>query len=58
MTEGGGPVLGAAAPVVCEGDLLGGVLLGADPEKGKYPGEFELRLIEIVAGFMGRQMEG
>ena len=55
--EGGAPVVGAAVPILSEGDLLGGVLLLTDREKGRLPGEFELRLIETVAGFMGRQME-
>ena len=49
--------LGAAAPIVAEGDLLGGVLLLAEPEKGRCPGEFDLKLIQTVAAFLGRQME-
>ena len=57
ILETGGPVLGAAVPVLAEGDLIGGILLPADPEKGRWPGEFELRLIRTVAGFLGRQME-
>ncbi len=57
VLDGGGPVLGAAVPILAEGDLLGGVLLIADTEKERYPGDFELRLIQTVAGFLGRQME-
>ena len=58
MVEGSGQQLGAAVPILSEGDLLGGVLLAGEPEKSRWPGEFELRLIETVAGFLGRQMEG
>lgn len=58
VLEDGSGVLGASAPILSEGDLLGGVLLLALPEKNKFPGDFELRLIETVAGFLGRQMEG
>ena len=57
MTEGGATVVGAAAPILSQGDLLGGVLLGADPERGRWPGDFEARLLDVVAGFLGRQME-
>ena len=32
-------------------------LLAEDREKDRTPGEFELRLIRTVAGFLGRQME-
>ena len=57
VLEEGGPPLGASVPILSEGDLMGGVLLLADPEKDRRPGVFELRLIETVAAFMGRQME-
>ena len=58
VLESGSQVLGASAPILSEGDLLGGVLLLALPEKTKYPGDFDLRLIETVASFLGRQLEG
>ena len=57
IAEGSDTVLGAAVPVVSEGDLLGGVLLAAEPDKGRFPGDLELKLIELVASFLGRQME-
>ena len=57
MLDGESPALGAAVPILAEGDLLGGVLLAEDREKDRTPGEFELRLIRTVAGFLGRQME-
>ena len=58
MAEGGAGTLGAAVPILDRGDLLGGVLLGAEPERGRWPGDFERRLLEVMASFLGRQMEG
>ncbi len=49
--------LGTAVPILSEGDLLGGVLLLADQDRGRYPGQLELKLLETVAAFLGRQME-
>ena len=57
LAEGAAPVMGAAVPILSRGDLLGGVLLGADPARGRWPGDFELRLLDVVAAFLGRQME-
>ncbi len=57
IVEGCPPVAGAAVPILSQGDLLGGILLGAEPERGRWPGEFECRLLDVVAGFLGRQME-
>ena len=57
IVEGGETILGASVPILSEGDLIGGVLLAADPESRKYPGDFEEKLLEIVAGFLGKQME-
>ena len=57
LVEGGTATVGAAVPILSQGDLLGGVLLGAEPDRGRWPGDFELRLLEVVAGFLGRQME-
>lgn len=57
MAEGSSAVVGAAVPILSQGDLLGGVLLGADPARGRWPGDFELRLLDVMAGFLGRQME-
>jgi stage V sporulation protein T len=48
--------VGAAAPILSEGDLMGCVLLLL--EEGDAPmGEGELRLVQTIAGFLGRQME-
>ena len=57
VAEGSKYYLGAVTPVLSEGDLLGGVLLLAEPEQTRVPGEFEQKLIQIVASFLGKQME-
>ena len=44
-----------AAPILCEGDVLGLVLfLAAEPQ---LPGEGEYKLAQTVAAFLGRHME-
>lgn len=48
--------VGAAAPILSEGDLMGCVALLL--EQADEPlGEPELKLVQTVAGFLGRQME-
>ena len=44
-----------AAPILCQGDVLGLVLFAA--EEGRYPGESEYKLAQTVAAFLGRHME-
>lgn len=46
----------AICPIICEGDVIGGVLLLGMMDKDKM-GEVELKLIQSAAGFLGRQME-
>lgn len=46
----------AIAPIICEGDVIGAVILLEDDNKGKM-GEVEQKLILSAAGFLGRQME-
>lgn len=48
--------LGAAAPIVSEGDLMGCVMLLLEGSDGEL-GESEQKLVQTVAGFLGRQME-
>ena len=44
-----------AAPILCEGDVLGAVLfLSAD---GRTGGETECKLAQTVAAFLGKNME-
>lgn len=46
----------AISPIICEGDVIGSVvLLSSDPKSGM--GDVEQKLIQSAAGFLGRQME-
>ncbi|MDD3206832.1 MAG: stage V sporulation T C-terminal domain-containing protein [Lachnospiraceae bacterium] len=46
----------AIAPILCEGDVIGTVLLLTQDAKTKM-GEAEQRLIQSAAAFLGKQME-
>lgn len=46
----------AIAPIICEGDIIGSVVLLENDTKGKM-GEVEQKLVLSAAGFLGRQME-
>lgn len=46
----------AIQPIICEGDVIGAVLLLGHDEKKKM-GEVEQKLLLSAAGFLGRQME-
>lgn len=46
----------AISPIICEGDVIGAVVLISNNEKIKM-GEVEQKLIQSAAGFLGRQME-
>lgn len=46
----------AITPIICEGDVIGAVVLLENDNKGKM-GEVEYKLIMSAAGFLGRQME-
>ncbi len=48
--------VGAAAPIVAEGDLMGCVLLLTE-DGAPALDEAEQKLVQTVAGFLGRQME-
>ena len=43
-------------PIICEGDVIGAVLILGKDAKGK-PGETELKIAQTAASFLGRQME-
>ncbi len=43
-------------PIICEGDVIGAVLLLAKETKQR-PGEMELKIAQTAASFLGRQME-
>lgn len=46
----------AISPIICEGDVIGAVILLEGDEKAKM-GEVEQKLIQSASGFLGRQME-
>lgn len=46
----------AISPIICEGDVIGAVVLIENDNKSKM-GEVEQKLILSAAGFLGRQME-
>lgn len=46
----------AISPIICEGDVIGSVILVETDHKSKM-GEVEQKLIQSAAGFLGRQME-
>lgn len=46
----------AVCPIICEGDVIGSVLL-LEVEPKQKMGEVEQKLIQSAAGFLGRQME-
>lgn len=46
----------AIAPIICEGDIIGSVVLLENDNKGKMS-EVEQKLVLSAAGFLGRQME-
>ena len=48
--------LGVAAPILSQGDLMGCVMLLMN-EDGQAMGEADQRLVQTVAGFLGKQME-
>ena len=48
--------LGVAAPILCQGDLMGCVMLVAEENTPAYT-EADQKLIQTVASFLGKQME-
>ena len=55
--EGGeGFAVQAIQPIICEGDVIGAVILAGTDGK-KTMGEVEQKLLLSAAGFLGRQME-
>ncbi len=46
----------AIAPILCEGDIIGSVVLLQNDNKGRM-GEVEQKLLQSAASFLGRQME-
>ena len=47
---------GVAAPIICEGDTIGTVIMLSDGDKTNI-GEVEKKLCQSAAGFLGKHME-
>lgn len=45
-----------AAPIIAAGDVAGAVVLLGD-DKSQAPGQTDIKLIQVAANFLGRQME-
>ena len=58
VSEDGGEVFihQMIVPILCEGDVIGSVVLLEDDNKSRM-GEVEQKLAQSAAGFLGRQME-
>lgn len=46
----------AICPIICQGDVIGSVILVNNEMRSKM-GEVEQKLLQSAAGFLGRQME-
>ena len=53
------PVVSIAAPIIAAGDVMGCVLFVTEPDAPSAPshGDTELKLAQMVAAFLGKQME-
>ncbi len=49
-------LVAAVSPILSEGDVLGCVVI-VGARGASLPGELELKLVQTVAGFLGRQLE-
>ena len=50
------PVVSISAPIIAAGDVMGCVLFVAEPNSAPH-GDTELKLAQMVAAFLGKQME-
>lgn len=55
MSEDGKYVVGTAAPIISEGDVMGCIVIFSEDDRAM--GETEYKLAQTIAGFLGRQME-
>ena len=54
--EGVDRYIGAAMPIISAGDVIGAVCVLL-PESGAIPSEGDLKLLQVAAAFLGKQME-
>ena len=45
-----------AIPIISAGDVAGAVIM-LEPENGKIPNEMDVKIIQVAAAFLGKQME-
>ena len=45
-----------AIPIISAGDVAGAVIM-LEPEDGKMPNEMDVKIIQVAAAFLGKQME-
>ena len=55
--EPDGAVAQVIAPIICEGDAIGAVVILSREPRARF-GDMEIKLAATAAGFLGRQMEG
>ena len=56
VAEGDRRRVGAAVPILSAGDVIGAVCLLL-PDSGALPGEGDVKLAQVAAAFLGKQME-
>lgn len=54
--DGAGRYVGAAVPILSAGDVIGAVCLLL-PDSGAIPSEGDVKMLQVAAAFLGRQME-
>ena len=54
--EGGERFVAAGMPIISAGDVIGSVCLLL-PESGALPGEGDIKMVQVAAAFLGKQME-
>lgn len=56
VAEGIEPYVSVMSPIIGSGDVLGAVTLLSD-EKGSAPSQTDIKLVQVAASFLGKQME-
>ena len=56
VAEGVDRFVGAGVPILSAGDVIGSVCLLL-PESGALPGEGDVKMVQVAAAFLGKQME-
>lgn len=56
VTDGLEPSVSVMSPIIGSGDVLGAVAVLSD-EKGGVPSQTDVKLVQVAASFLGKQME-